>query len=147
MKQPAAWFAALALGAVLTACLPAPGQGEGEGGPTMAAGQDCLACHSGGEHAFTAAGTVFSNPDDPTSAGVSGVTVLITDALGKQVTLQSNSVGNFFTDTSLTFPIHAEFHRGSSVARMVNAVGSGSCASCHLQPPQNGAPGRPFVGP
>lgn len=113
----------------------------------MAPGQDCLSCHGGGEEAFTAAGTIFSKPDDPTSAGLSGVTVVLTDATGTQVTLTTNSVGNFFTSRPLTFPLTAEVHHGGQVAAMAQKVPSGACAACHSSPPQNGAPGRPFVCP
>lgn len=130
----------------LAACVPGPERGD-DGSPTMRPGEDCLACHSQGEEVFTAAGTVFSAPGDAASAGVSGVTVLITDALGKQVALETNSAGNFFTREPLSFPISAELHRGSSVAKMSGKVASGSCASCHASPPQNGAPGRPYVAP
>lgn len=135
----------LSMALVLAACSGGE-HGEGGEGPEMSPGEDCLQCHASGEHTFTAAGTVFSDPSAPASAGVSGVTVLITDAMGKQVSLTSNAAGNFFTSEPLSMPIHAELHRGSSVAKMQGAVPSASCASCHGSPPQNGAPGRPYVG-
>jgi hypothetical protein len=113
----------------------------------MAPGQDCLSCHSGGENSFTAAGTIFAKPDDPTSAGVSGATVILTDATGAQMTLTTNSAGNFFTSRPLTFPLTAEVHHGSQVATMLKKIPSGGCAACHASPPLNGAPGRPFVAP
>ncbi len=123
------------------------GGGEVEGSPTMAPGQDCLSCHSSGENTFTAAGTVFGNPDDPVDAGVGGVTVLITDANGAVVQLVTNAVGNFYTSAPLAFPITAELHRGSSVMKMAQSVPTGACSSCHTQPPANGAPGRDYVAP
>ena len=119
----------------------------GEGGPAMAPGQNCLTCHSGGENAFTAAGTIFTKPDDPTSAGLAGATVILTDATGQQVTLTTNSAGNFYTSQPLTFPLSAELRHGTQVATMVQRVPSGGCAACHSTPPANGAPGRPFISP
>ncbi|HEX8791070.1 MAG TPA: hypothetical protein VF765_08950 [Polyangiaceae bacterium] len=118
-----------------------------EGSPTMQPGQNCLSCHSSGEHTFTAAGTVFSHPDDPVTAGVGGVVVLITDAHGTVTQLVTNSAGNFYTDAPLVFPITAELHRGSSVMRMAQTVPIGGCSTCHNQPPAAGAPGRNYVAP
>ncbi len=113
----------------------------------MSPGENCLTCHSGGENSFTAAGTIFTKPDDPSSAGLAGATVILTDATGKQVTLTTNSAGNFYTDEPLAFPVGAELHHGTQVAAMVRKVPTGACASCHSSPPANGAPGRPFITP
>lgn len=126
------------------------GGGEGgEGSATMAAGENCLGCHVDGgkasERPFTVAGTVYGSPDAAANEGVEGAQVKITDSAGKVVNLTSNSVGNFFTDESLAFPVRAELKDGGSVAVMPIAITNGGCASCHAQPPSNGAPGRVFV--
>ncbi len=150
-------FCLLGFSLALVACggtgLFGGGDGEGtstegadvEGSPTMQPGANCLSCHSSGEHTFTAAGTVFSRPDDPVTAGVAGVVVLITDANGTVTQLVTNSAGNFYTDAPLKFPITAELHRGASVMKMAQTVPIGGCSTCHTQPPAAGAPGRNYV--
>jgi hypothetical protein len=88
------------------------------GTPVMQPGADCLHCHyasapglDGGlaqDRPWSIAGTVFSRPtacaafvpDAGTgcSGGVQGVQVLLTDSNGQQLTLLTNSAGNFYTD-------------------------------------------------
>jgi len=117
----------------------------------MQPGNDCLACHvqggKAGEAAFTAAGTVYASPTAAANEGIQGVDVVLTDSAGKVVTLRTNSVGNFYTDEALAFPIRAELRQGANVAKMPIPMQNGGCASCHAQPPANGAPGRLFVAP
>jgi predicted small lipoprotein YifL len=112
-----------------------PGTCGGDG-PTMLPGADCIACHSPGnfeedeDDAFwSLAGTVFE--DLLGSDGASGVTVRVTDADGKVVTLESNSAGNFYTTSSVTFPISAEVERDGVVKEMGTQPTTGACNSCH----------------
>ena len=70
------------------------------GSSTLCPGSDYLSCHGPGgrvdsDKHWTIAGTVFSSPTDPVTAGVSGVAVSGTDAVGQRVTLTTNSVGTF----------------------------------------------------
>ena len=116
----------------------APGTCGGEGGE-MLPGSDCLACHDGSgggggeadEDApkFTAAGTAFADMDG--TGPLSGATVRITDAGGTVVTLTTNSVGNFYTNEALTFPIDAEVEANGSTSTMASSVDVGGCNSCH----------------
>lgn len=125
--------AALALGA---GC----GEGEGGEGPTMKPGEDCTSCHH-----FTVAGTVFSKPNDPTSGGVSGVTVTVTDSNGVAVKLTTNSAGNFYSSAALTPPLSAQLDYAGRHVQMGRTVPTGACSSCHTDPPQNAAPGRTYA--
>jgi hypothetical protein len=103
-----------------TACVPDPG-------PTMAAGQDCLECHGGGEgeddaKAWTVAGT-----------WARGAHIEVVDASGKTVPMRGNKVGNFYTAERLTPPLHVTVE---GVAMPANALTSGSlayggCNLCH----------------
>ncbi len=94
------------------------------GGSTMCPGDDCLSCHG-----FKAAGTVFAGLSSTTP--VSGATVRIVPASGSAVTLTTNSAGNFYTSTSLAFPLQSvTVSKGADTAEMTG-VGSGGCNGCH----------------
>ena len=118
-------------------------------GPEMLPGDNCLRCHASGSGAppFSFAGTVFSAADSPTSNGLSGVTVTLTDADAKVVTLTSNHVGNFYTNEAINFPATVSVQLGSTVVKMLSPVMSGDCSSCHTVPGQQNAPGRLFAAP
>jgi hypothetical protein len=133
-------FAAAALALALAAC-------GAEGGPTMKPGENCLGCHNGSGDAprFTAAGTVYGSADAPAGAGLSGVTVHLTGSrAGETVTLTTNSVGNFFTEATLTPTIAIELTSGTLSGSMAAASG-GACASCHYPGTTSGPAGRVFV--
>lgn len=129
-------------GAVLLAlaaagCIPSEG-------PTMMPGEDCLGCHSGGEaRGWSFAGTVFTREDAAASDGVQGVTVIVTDANGKQVKVRSNEAGNFYSAERLTPPLRAALSRGGQVVEMEDTFQNGSCNTCHSWPP---TPAFPEVG-
>ena len=135
----------LLAGAALIGCGESGGEDDEGGGPTMKAGQACLACHSAGgsasEERFTAAGTVYA--DAAGSAPLEGATVTITDDAGKQVELTSNSVGNFYTSKSLTFPLSITVTDGTSEATMASGAPNGDCNSCHA--PDGDAGARIYV--
>lgn len=126
-------FVAAAFGGMTVAC------GSGDEGPTMKPGENCLSHHS-----FSAAGTVFGSPTAGAGEGLAGATVTITDTNGKQVSLVTNSAGNFYTDDPLAFPVDIQVASGSLVQTMTGAA-SGGCNGCHTQPPSDGAPGRVYV--
>jgi hypothetical protein len=131
-------LAALLFAAAVGASIGACGGGD-DNGPNMKPGENCLSHHS-----FSAAGTVFKSATSGTGDGLAGATVSITDATGKQVSLTSNSVGNFYTQEALAFPIAIGVSVGTVVQKMAAAT-NGGCNGCHTQPPVNGAPGRIYV--
>ncbi len=114
--------------------------------PRMHPGMDCIACHTseGEGPRFTVAGTVFTEYDEPDDCnGVEDVVVEVTDATGAVWTESTNSAGNFyFRDNELVFPITAKIIDGDVERKMLGAVGTGACASCHSRSGNNGAPGR-----
>lgn len=65
------------------------------------------------------------------SARSSGAVVTITDASGHSINLTTNSVGNFYTSQSVTFPITATVEQGGFTSAMGTEVSSGACNSCH----------------
>lgn len=119
-----------------------------DNGPLMRPGENCMTCHgptpTGGERGprFYAAGTVFGAPGADVNSGVEGITVTITDANAKKVTMTTNAAGNFYTSAPLTYPIAAEITKGGTTIKMSQTVPDGGCASCHTVPPQMSAPGR-----
>lgn len=117
-------------------------------GPGMEPGADCMSCHSGGiAPAWTASGTLFTDPASAADGGLEGAQVIITDNGGRELTLTTNSAGNFYTAESLAFPIHVQAQFGAHRMAMSSTSQSGSCNSCHAAPGLLGAPGRLFVAP
>lgn len=148
-----------ALAAALAGCDPV-------NKPTMNPGQDCMTCHVEGGAAsslpWTAAGTVFERYDSPDTGGVQGVHVLITDALGKSLTLTTNATGNFYTAEPLTQPLTVAIEYNGTDAGMFTqptadmiygqgqhpaSMGIG-CNGCHQPPVQvQGAPAGVLASP
>ena len=128
--------------AALTAC------GVPERGPEMRAGEDCLSCHGLGTgleqgQTWTVAGTAFNSFSAASHEGVGGAEVRLTDKNGRQLSLTSNRVGNFYTAEPLAFPLQkACVERNGEVFCMRRDVPDGSCNSCHNDPPMWAAPGR-----
>ena len=77
---------------------------------------------------FKAAGTVFA-PDGTT--GVASATVTIVDKNGVAVTRTTNSVGNFYTSSTLTFPLQSVTVTKGADAAQMTGVGAGGCNGCH----------------
>jgi hypothetical protein len=99
------------------------------------AGQDCNgACH---DHGFTLAGTLYTTPTGSTA--ISGATITAIDAQGTTVNMVSQTNGNFYTTTPVTFPvtIYASECQISQTAQMMTATvpasSNGGCNSsgCH----------------
>ena len=115
------------------------------GSPAMHPGRACISCHEASDAPiWTVAGTVYPSLHEPNDCnGAHGsVEVVITDATGATLTLPVNTAGNFFTSTSVTFPIHAKVVNGSVENAMTDAQTSGDCNSCHTQGGTSSAPGR-----
>jgi hypothetical protein len=98
-------------------------------------GMDCMLCHTaaqGTSGPFTLGGTVFT--DATGSAPVSGATVHVVDATGKEVAIQTAQNGNFWTTEALTFPVTTFASGCPDEIHMISEVASpGGCnsSSCH----------------
>jgi hypothetical protein len=96
------------------------------------AGQECQGCHApgGGAPTFYLGGTLYSAVTG--GAAVAGATIDVTDAAGKSVKIVSANNGNFWTTTTLTFPIKVGASLCPSTLPMASAVaGNGACNNCH----------------
>lgn len=130
--------------------------GGDEGSPDMFPGRACIACHTeenaeeGEEEAprFLFAGTVYPTVHEPNDCagtnGGGGAVVVVTDANGAQHSANVRASGNFFAELegALAFPIFAEVRFDGGVIKMVDAVDSADCNSCHTELGAEGAPGR-----
>ncbi|PZR08947.1 MAG: hypothetical protein DI536_23985 [Archangium gephyra] len=115
-------------------------------GPTMRPGANCLRCHSASGEAknkpFSFGGTVFATGDATACEGVAGVTIRVTDAKGKTVSVVSNSVGNFWSIEPLETPYSMEAELEGRVLKMPVTAPTGGCALCHSWPDPVSASGR-----
>lgn len=118
-----------------------------EESPVMMPGHDCVSCHDGTGEAprWSVAGTLYGDPHANASDGVDGAEVLVTDSAGRALTLRSNSAGNFYTAEDLKPPFTVEVQRNGRRMAMSMPAPSGSCNSCHGNPPRDDAPGRLFA--
>jgi hypothetical protein len=91
---------------------------------SMCPGDDCLACHG-----FQAAGTLFT--DAGSAAVVGSASVTFVDKNGVTVSRTSNSAGNFYTSTALSFPLQrVTVTKGATTVEMLS-VPDGHCNGCH----------------
>ena len=116
-------------------------------GPEHRPGQPCLVCHGAdytpGGDVFSLAGTVFETPSS--TLGLSGVSVLITDASGRVWTERSNRAGNFYIEgeRELAYPLHVALELdGERIEMRSPIMREGSCAHCHTKD----GPGAASVG-
>jgi hypothetical protein len=96
------------------------------------AGQECQGCHApgGGAPTFYLAGTLYNSATG--TAAVAGATINVTDANGKKVKIVSANNGNFWTTTTLAFPVKVDASLCPSTVPMVATVGgNGACNNCH----------------
>lgn len=122
------------------------GCGVPDPGPDMKPGVACLRCHGGGHaQTWSVAGTLYGHPEAAIDAGLDGVSVLVTDAGGRTLTLHTNAAGNFYTAETLTFPLRIQVQKNGIGVAMSTVVPHGDCNLCHSDPPQNSAPGRIFL--
>lgn len=118
-------------------------------GSQMRPGRACNACHaqSGGEAPqFSIAGTVYPTahePDNCVGVGSGAVQVVIMDTNGNtQLTLSTNSSGNFDSRTAISTPYRAKVVANGKERVMSATQTDGDCNSCHTETGANGAPGR-----
>jgi hypothetical protein len=119
-----------------------------EHSPVMKPGENCMACHDGNQApAWTAAGTIFPDINAPTYRGLQGITIKVTDAEGRTVTMVSNAAGNFYTAEPLTPPLGATVESNGVVLTEQNPLSRGACNSCHTIPPLEETKGRLYWSP
>ena len=118
------------LAASITAC---GGGDDGEGGSQalMSPGENRM--RSGCHRNFTVAGTVFPSANSPASAGIAGVSVVVTDATNAQFPLTSNAAGNFYTSQRMTLPLQSVYVVRNGTRTEMGSSPDGACASssCH----------------
>ena len=114
----------------------------------MQPGGACNTCHSqqSGEMPpiFSIAGTVYPTAHEYDACiGSSGAQVVIMDANGNtQLTLTTNSSGNFTSQASIKKPYRAKIVSNGKTREMSASQTDGDCNSCHTASGANGAPGR-----
>jgi hypothetical protein len=124
---------------------------NGRDGMSMEPGNACIQCHTtdgeakGNRKAFKIlGGTVYPSAHEPSRCnGVKDpVSVVITDADGKETTLPTNAVGNFGTGAAVKMPYTAKVVSAKGTRVMKAAQMSGDCNACHTSKGDKGAPGR-----
>jgi len=110
------------------ACRPAT---SANGNGHHNAGADCWQCHS-----FTVAGTLYSSASG--GSAVAGATITVVDANNQTLDLVTGTNGNFYTNSSVAFPIKLYASSCPTVNMMVSQMTStnnnnGGCnqSSCH----------------
>jgi len=127
-----------------------PDPGPYEEGPLHRAGFPCTWCHAAGGRTgphFDLAGTVYARPSS--NEALQGVQVHLFDSTGKQQTLVSNEVGNFFFvegDLTLDFPLWVKLeYQGEVTAMQTPIYRETSCATCHRDPTSPSTVGRVYL--
>lgn len=133
------------------------------GSTQMNPGMACITCHTTMRDGpiYSVAGTAYYAPrESDLCNGYSGnppgslqgiATVHIVDAMGVELRLTPNGVGNFYSTRALTFPLQTVEVIGPT--GVIRAMGSpapnGDCNSCHTREgtntPTGQAPGRVVV--
>ncbi len=116
----------------------------------MRPGEACVSCHAQEREgpAYTIAGTVYATGHEPDDCnGVSGggpedVSVLITDANGREIALSPNAAGNFTLRDQIALPYTAKVISAAGERIMVGPQTVGDCNACHTAEGLGGAPGR-----
>jgi hypothetical protein len=93
-------------------------------------GQSCMqSCHN---HGFTIAGTLYTNGTGNTGFG--GATISLTQNNGQTMDLVVNNDGNFYTKTSVAFPVLVIASSCPSAVKMPLASSDGNCnkSGCHV---------------
>lgn len=128
------------------------------GSSQMHPGGACMTCHErsrelegpdedDGAPILSVGGTVYRTLYEPVDCngidGRDGHRVVVTDSVGREVTLPVNAAGNFLSDVPLTPPLRAKVVAPDGRTRaMSGAVPGGNCNGCHTERGTNGAPGR-----
>jgi hypothetical protein len=144
------------------ALAPRPTTANPRGGPQMAPGLACSACHRGqnfqGQNPggllgmtppFDVGGTVYAALNEKdlclSSVGDAGLVVEVLDDAGVVVlSAPVNAAGNFYVplDAGLPIPYAARVRRGAAVRVMTTLQTDGDCNTCHTEYGREGAPGR-----
>lgn len=116
----------LATATLLSAC---GGGDDDEGNALMRPGENCVSCHAN----FSVAGTVYPSRTAAANTGLAGVTVVVVDANGQQVTMASNAAGNFYTTAVLAQPLQSTYVVRNGLRSDMGGQPSAGCASagCH----------------
>jgi hypothetical protein len=130
--------------------------------PWMLPGENCQACHNPNGQAFkkpwSVGGTIYA--DFAATTPLEGADIIITDARGQSITLQSNGAGNFYTAEDVQAPLkNIWVGMNGSYTNMTCrflAAGyfpgqpvDGACNYCHSNNPPANVPATPlyFVVP
>ena len=119
------------------------------GSQNMFPGEACVSCHKANfGPTLTIAGTVYPTahePNDCKGVNVSGAQIILTDSTNKVVTINVNSAGNFYSQTSIKAPYTVRLTyqgRERDMTGLVTAPTDGDCNVCHTESGAQGAPGR-----
>jgi len=119
--------------------------------PLMNPGRSCVGCHrdtndEGHAPFYEFAGTVMRSLHEADDCrGVAEMTIILTDANGKDWRMLGNSAGNFWLppDAAVEMPYDARIVDQWGNERIKqDPVSDGDCASCHTRDGANGAAGR-----
>ena len=113
---------------------------SGSNGSRMRPGESCNKCHD-----FGISGTVYPTAHEPNECnGVSTtMQVVVTDANGNTVlTLNTNSAGNFRSNSAIPAGGHVKVVANGSERAMAATPSSGDCNLCHTEQGTQSAPGR-----
>ena len=124
-------------------------------GAAMNPGMACIKCHNSDDEAphLTLGGTAYATAHEPddcnakvkSGPAISTAIVEITDKNGVVLSLEVNSVGNFYRKVSqgaVALPYTAKIKYDGRERVMATAQMSGDCNSCHTQAGTQDAPGR-----
>jgi mono/diheme cytochrome c family protein len=131
-------------GSVPANCSTDEASNEDEG-EQMRPGGNCIDCHRSEDEgpSYTIAGTVMgAYHDDERCVGVGGVTVEVTGADGKVISMSTNSVGNFFYTGNVATPYTAKVITAAGERPMAAPQTDTNCANCHTAEGTSSAPGR-----
>lgn len=109
-------------------------------GDTMYPGDRCQGCHI-----WEISGTVYPTGHEQTLCNGldgTGITVVVSDAVGRVINLVPNGVGNFYYQGTIAYPFTAKVLRGTSVRAMRTPQTNAECNACHTPDGILGAPGR-----
>lgn len=112
------------------------GNYTGGNGSKMKPGQACLSCHG---NDFSLAGTVYPSahePDDCKGISTTGTTIVVTNKNNQSTSMAVNSGGNFYSQSSFTFPLQVKVVSGGKERVMntpLTAAMGGDCNHCHTQ--------------
>ncbi len=118
------------------------------GSQSMHPGRACISCHTAEREGprYKIAGTVYETahePDNCNGGSTSGsAQVIIVGADGAQITLNPNSVGNFFWRSTIALPYTAKVVRDGRERIMATPQMNGDCNTCHTLEGSSMAPGR-----